>query len=419
MNRLLQILDGRKVAIVGNGPEAQDRSAEIDSADVVVRFNDFYNYDSGRVGKRVDVVLQTVASAWFERFKAGKLEASLKAVREQRPAIFLVKRPDNYRTDTHAVYGEGVRVDNLARFFEPWWKYTTGGAALSYLAANLVNAEVRAYGFARGNDPAWRAYVAGDAKHYADVADEERAAVTAAIDTLESLRISRPGEGKVPRCVVVPVKAVSQGAPGKNRALLRRCLEKLRDAECPVSGWHVFCTGDDIELLHEVRDLCTPVPLPAIAALADVTDTLRKWQVETGFCGDVVLAQCTSPGLRPEWIERCFNALARAPVAATCVELGFKPTAIFRKENNVWVPASQALPAATVARQLLPPAVRFTGACTAFHTDALACDSLFQAGVMEPVMVCEEDSLDVDTPEQLAEAVKERRRAEYNVHEGE
>lgn len=399
MNRLLQLLDGRKIAIVGNGVPASDESAEIDSAEVVVRFNDFYNMPTGRVGRRVDIVLQTVAKAWFERFHAGQLSASLAAVREQRPAIFLVKRPDNYRSDTHAVYGEGVRIDNLASLFEPWWRFTTGTAALCYLAQNLKNAEVRCYGFQ--DEAAWQSYIATDAKHYSAVAAEERKVMLAAIAALEELKITEPKDGAVPRCVVVPVKANSSGAPGKNRILLRGCLEKLQGL-----GMAVYATGDDIELLHAVKDLCIPVPLSAIGATDDVTKTLRRWQVDTGFCGDVALVQCTSPKMKPEWVVQCFEALERAPVAATCVELGFKPTAIFREENGVFVPNSQALPPASVARQLLPRAVRITGAVETFHTDALARESFFEYGTLEPVVIDESDALDVDTAEQLKEAVK-------------
>lgn len=401
-NRLTQMLEGRRVAIVGNAQEDRDRSAEIDAADVVVRFNDFYNMATGRVGRRVDIVLQTIARPWFDRWRAGRLAASLDAVRTQRPAVFLVKRPDNYTTDAHKLYGRGVRIDNLARAFEPWWRYTTGTAALCFLADSLVNAEVRCYGFAADCDEAWRKYVSTDAKQYASTADDERVAMLGAIERLERLAITEPRSGAfaMPRCVVVPIKAHSEGAPGKNRTLLAPCLSKLRDLDVKV-----YVTGDDAELMHSVRDCAEAVPLPAIGAYDDVTKTLRRWQVETGFCGDVALVQCTSPRMQASWVERCFSALEEAPVAATCVELGFKPTAVFREENGVFVPMTEKLPPATVARQLLPRAVRFTGAVTAFHTDALAFNSLFEAGVLEPVMIGGEDALDVDTAEQLKQTL--------------
>lgn len=396
MTRLLQMLEGRRVAIVGNAPVAKDCSAEIDSADVVVRFNHFYNYASGKVGKRIDIVLQTVAAAWDEAVKAGR--ANLEVVARERPAIFLVKRPDHYTTRVHAVYGKDIRIDNLAGVFEPWWRFTTGTAALCYLAQNLTNAEVKTYAFGEDNEGVWRDYIRTDAAHYAQVADEERVANRAARAKLAELKITSEAR-PIPKCIVVPVKANSEGAPGKNRLLLKGCLEKVGTLGLPL-----FVTGDDYELMHTVRGLAEPVPLPAIGAYEDVTATLRKWQVATGYCGDVALVQCTSPGLRPEWVEACFDALGKASIAATAVELGFKPTAIFREDGGVFVPASQSLPAASVARQLLPRCVRITGAVEAFHTDALACESFWTFGVMEPVMV--QDARDVDTLEDLKEALK-------------
>jgi len=72
MNRLLQMLNGKRIAIVGNSAVGRNYSNEIDSADVVIRFNHFYNYDSGLVGRRVDIVLQTVAQAWYDAVNSGK-----------------------------------------------------------------------------------------------------------------------------------------------------------------------------------------------------------------------------------------------------------------------------------------------------------------------------------------------------------
>ena len=402
MNRLLQLLDGRRVAIVGNAPEHEDRSAEIESAEVVVRFNHFYNYDSGNVGKRVDILLQTFTSTWQDAATAGK--AHVDVVRAQRPAIFVVKHPNYYLSSVHAMYGKALRIDNLARLFEPWWRFTTGTAALCYLAQSLVNAEVKVYGFAQKREADWDAYIAGDGHWYQSVAEEERAAQKAAIEKLESLKIVRPAEGSapnaIPRAIVIPVKANSEGAPGKNRALLGLCIDKLK----PL-GYPIHVVGDDYDLLNKVQNDCITTALPAIDAYADVTESLRNWQVKTGFCGDVALVQCTSPRLKAEWVDECFNAMGQATIAATATELGFKPTAIYREENNVFVPASQALPAASVARQRLPKCVRITGAVEAFHTDALALESFWSAGVMEPVMIPAEDALDVDTAAQLEEVV--------------
>jgi hypothetical protein len=39
-------------------------SKEIDSHDIVIRLNHFYNYDSGLVGKKVDMLFVTPTMAW-------------------------------------------------------------------------------------------------------------------------------------------------------------------------------------------------------------------------------------------------------------------------------------------------------------------------------------------------------------------
>lgn len=96
MNRLVQKLNGRKVAIVGNGNVREDCSVEIDSADVVVRFNHFYNYDSGKVGKRVDIVMQTITPVW-ERSEGKHIDI----LDRYRPEVFLVRSDFQYTTDIH------------------------------------------------------------------------------------------------------------------------------------------------------------------------------------------------------------------------------------------------------------------------------------------------------------------------------
>ena len=397
MNRLLQMLNGKRIAIVGNSAVGRNYSNEIDSADVVIRFNHFYNYDSGLVGRRVDIVLQTVAQAWYDAVNSGK--AHIDIIQQQHPNIFLVKRPDHYDTTVHKVYGKEIRVDNLTKVFEPWWKYTTGTCTLCYLAQNLTNAEVRVYGFSNeGYEDTWLNYIATDAKHYGDVAKEERPVMLNAITKLHSLKITEESLKEIPKVIVIPIKANSEGAPKKNRKLLIPCLEKVTKLQYPI-----YVVGDDYDLLHEAKNKfknkIQVIALPNINPYDDVTKTLRNWQVETGFSGDVALVQCTSPYLKEEWINQCFDGLKFASLTATAVPLDFKPTAIFREENGVFIPNSQALPPASVARQLLPNTVRITGAVECFHTDALIFDSLYQVGIMQPIIV--DNAVDIDTEEQL------------------
>lgn len=395
MNLLLQKLQGRKVAIVGNGNVSEDYSSEIDAADVVVRFNHFYNYDSGKVGRRVDIVLQTITPMYFD---AKNRHDDI--VRAQRPHVFLVKNHFTYDTNLHKVYGDAVRVENTTRFFDAYAPYTTGTTALAYLADKLTNAEVRCYGFQDEAD--WRRYLATDAKNFG-VRPDERGVMLDSIKRLESLKITDAYKG-IDRCIVVPVKQNSTGAPGKNRALLSRCLEELKACKIPIT-----VVGDDTELLSTAHgvygvDVC---PLPSIGSFVDVTETLRQWRVRSGYVGDVALVQCTSPKLKSGWVSGAIDGLKYAPIVATAARLTFKPTAVYVRAGGVFVRACTHLPAASVARQLLPESVRITGAVEAFHTDALDFTSFWDAGIMAPLIVSEEEASDVDTVKDLEKAVQE------------
>lgn len=397
MSLLLQKLTGRKVAIVGNGNVKVDYSAEIDSADVVVRFNHFYNYDSGLVGKRVDIVLQTITPMYYNAKNRHD-----EIVRELKPHVFLVKNHFTYDSKLHDVYGSDVRVDFSTRFFDPYPIFTTGTTALKYLADHLTNAEVKCYGFQDDED--WKRYLQTDAKNFG-VHPTERQVMLDSIKTLEALKITTPAKS-IPRHIIVPVKRNSLGAPGKNRILLDKCLAEITQLDIPIT-----VVGDDTELLNVAYiKYCdkgvTILALPAIGAYDDVTQTLNNWRIATGYEGDVAIVQCTSPRLKKEWVLEGFDNLQFAPVSATATPLSFKPTAVFAKAGGVYLPAYDRLPPASVARQLLPESVRVTGAVVTFHTDALDLPSFWSAGVMRPILVSDDDALDIDTTKDL-EKVKE------------
>lgn len=396
MNRLLAKLYGKRIAIVGNGPVFKDYSEEIDQADIVIRFNHFYRYESGLTGKRVDIVAQTFAKAWFDaQYKHEDI------IRKYNAEVFIIKRPDNYLPDVHHFYGNDIKVSNMCRYFERYAKFTTGGCFLIWLSQNLENAEVKVYGFESGDT--WKQYIETDAKHYADVADEERIAVDAAIAKLNKLKItdSKPIEYK--RCILIPVKGNSTGAPGKNHKLLPRCLEECKKTRIPI----VVITDDEslseIATEHHVRSLI----VPTIQPLADVTDTLRLWRDHTKYFGDIAVVQCTSPKLKHEWIEQCFDKLKVAPIVATATEIDFKPNAIFLPSHgNIWMPALPHLGFQSVPRQKLPKALRITGAVEAIHSENLDNESMWMGGRVEMVEIPKEDALDVDTIEQLQAAIQ-------------
>lgn len=396
MNRLMQKLNGKTVAIVGNGFVREDVSAEIDAADVVVRFNHFYNYDTNKVGKRVDVVMQTITPVW-EKAPNKHLDV----LDKYRPEVFLVRADYPYTTAIHKFYGNAIRVNDCTRWFEFEKRFTTGTTVLAFLARSLKNCKVRCYGFQDEAD--WQRYSTTDARAFNH--PEERKTMLESIKILEALTITNPEERLdfLPQTIVIPVKATSIGCPNKNAALINRCIETALKTKLPIT-----VVGDDYDLMHEVSAKYNigTCALPTIPPHQDITDTLRDWRVKTGYCGDVCLVQCTSPFLKEEWITECFKHSIHSPICATATKIKFKPTAMYNFDSGVFIRTAANLPASSVARQLLPLTVRITGAVECFHTDALDHKSFFDDGVLFPIMVSEEESLDVDSYEDLILALK-------------
>lgn len=204
------------------------------------------------------------------------------------------------------------------------------------------------------------------------------------------------------KIVIIPVKANSQGAPNKNRLLLKHCVEETLKA-----GYPICIIGDDKELLHEYSRFVDTHLLPPIGSYVDITDSLRKWRNDVSFVGDIALVQCTSPKIKHEWIGECLSHVSDGIISATACEVAFKPTAMYREiGNGLFVPYCKDAPSASVARQLLPHTIRITGAVEAFQSKQLDFESLYDNAAMIPVMVDERESLDIDTKEQLEEFLK-------------
>ena len=400
MTELLEIFDGRTVAIVGNGEEAQDCSAEIDACDIVLRFNHFYNYDSGRVGKKVDVIIQTFTTPWV---KAENKHADV--IKAQQPKIFCGKKPEQFHpAEVASFLGGDICVSDWTSELRPWMKYTTGGAFLCWLASRPRNAKFKVFGFPRG--AAADRYFSGDAINYAKIKDEELAAQARAIAIIESQTVKTPRTESKP-IILIPVKAHSTGAPGKNDVLLPHCVEKL----LPL-GYEIHLVGDAKDLMERtaarfagvvgaspIRVFVTPPPT------GEVTDDLRLWRDYTGYHGEIIHIQCTSPGLKLEWIDQCLEARRHAPISATCCRVNFKVNGMYAEANGAWCQLVPNFGPPSVPRQKLPQVVHLNGAVFCFHSDALDRKSFYQAGTLRPVIVEERDSLDVDTAEDLAKAV--------------
>ena len=194
----------------------------------------------------------------------------LDVLHAQKPKVWIGKKPEQYNPQVQAILGGDVFVGNVAHLLAPWAQYTTGGATLCWLAHEAPEAEFHVFGFNLEDEPGWARYIETDAKHYAHVAPAERRAVRDAVARLESLyRSPAPYTPKAP-AVVVPVKGVSLGAPGKNAVLLPRVLWKLE-------GRDVTVLTDSAELSSLARaSRVKTYMLPTIQPYADVTDSLRQ-----------------------------------------------------------------------------------------------------------------------------------------------
>lgn len=392
---ILEIIDGRKVAIVGSGEETVDHSAEIDACDVVIRFNHFYNYDSGKVGKKVDVIIQTFTSAWLN---AKEKHADI--IKAQHARIFCGKKPEQFNPADVAKYlGPDVSVSDASAALRPYVKYTTGTAFLAWLAERPRNTEFKIYGFPTGE--AADKYFATDAKHYAATKDDELIVRARSIELLEKMKITSRRVEILPR-VVIPIKRHSSGAPGKNRALLPRAIEELKKTTLPI-----VIVGNDDELLKEMEARYGVETFRSPDNDTDeVTDKLRHWRNYAGFHGEIILAQCTAPKLKASWVTDILEARTHAPIAATCVKVKFKVNALYASTEGVFLPLVSQFGPPSVPRQRLPEVVRLSGALWAFHSDALDRRSFYAAGTLRPVIIDERDALDVDTSEDLKEALK-------------
>lgn len=147
-------LRGKTVALVGNAVPNRDCSAEIDSADVVIRLNNFYNYDSGRVGKKIDCLVLNGIAALSEDPNNGT-KFNNKAIATYKPQVFLLNETFNqnikrlhgrYKDCKYTMLGnEGADIC-----------YTTGTILLKMLA---TYDDVRCKVFAFDTDDKWKEYL--------------------------------------------------------------------------------------------------------------------------------------------------------------------------------------------------------------------------------------------------------------------
>mgnify|MGYP003292519574 CR=1 FL=1 len=131
LGKFQEMVQGKRVAIVGNLTPEKDLSEEIDNHDIVIRLNHFYNYDSGLVGKKVDMLFVTPTDTWKKMTPEERHE---NIIHEQKPLIFAVKH--HQRID-NAIKNNHFKGCKIYKFEQDMIKgsqvFTTGTASLRIL----------------------------------------------------------------------------------------------------------------------------------------------------------------------------------------------------------------------------------------------------------------------------------------------
>ena len=147
-------IKGKTVALVGNATPTNDYSEEIDKADIVIRLNNFYNYNSGKVGKKTDCLVLNGIAALCDDPNNGT-EFNDDVIQKYKPNIFLVSETFNQEiTRLHKRY-KGCSYTMLGnRAIDI--RYTTGTFLLKMLA-DMDDVQCNFYAF--DSDDKWKKYV--------------------------------------------------------------------------------------------------------------------------------------------------------------------------------------------------------------------------------------------------------------------
>ena len=131
LTKFQKMIEGKRVAIVGNMTPSEDLSEEIDNHDIVIRINHFYNYDSGLVGKKVDMLFVTPTDRWKKMSAEERHEG---VIREQQPMVFAVKHYQRLDNEVMKRHYKGCRLFKFEQnLIMGTQVYTTGTAALRIL----------------------------------------------------------------------------------------------------------------------------------------------------------------------------------------------------------------------------------------------------------------------------------------------
>ena len=400
LGKFQQMIQGKRVAIVGNLTPKKDLSQEIDNHDIVIRLNHFYNYDSGLVGKKVDILFVTPTDGWK---KMSPEERHEYVIKEQKPSIFVVKHSERIDDIIRKNHFCGCEIFKFAQdLIRGSQVFTTGTASLRILT-NCENFTCDCYCFSF--DDEWKHYVDTEAKHYASNMNMEERKRCEWIEKLKKKRIFDDN--------INPVITVRKGSSLKdknirpykdNKNLLQICVEKA----LKVFG-KITVLADDEYYCELAKSYGAVVPYldEKVEGNEDVTVRLKRWRDRCDINGRIILLQCTSPNISIESMERMKEMSKEADykevIVSTVIYDDVKHSALlmFDDEETHMRQAIKGSPQISRPRQELKTLYLYNGAMTSFAPSQLNKESLFDDADLKPCMIEKWEGLDIDTIEQF------------------
>lgn len=159
---LYELIKGKTVAVVGNAFVDEDYSDEIDSADVVIRINNFYNYQSNKVGKRVDALVLSGLCACMDTAPGGYPTQDA-IIAEKTPQLFIITEAFNQKLDNVINKRYNNCTKNLLGNKGVDMKYTSGTILLKMLS-EMDDVTVKTYAFDKNEK--WKNYITSFAKQH-------------------------------------------------------------------------------------------------------------------------------------------------------------------------------------------------------------------------------------------------------------
>jgi CMP-N,N'-diacetyllegionaminic acid synthase len=215
---------------------------------------------------------------------------------------------------------------------------------------------------------------------------------------------------------VIPARGGSKGIPRKNlvriagRPLIAYAIEAARNA---ASVDRVLISTDDSEIADVARELGAEVPFlrpPELAAdaapmLGVLTHALAWLESQGEAVEGLVLLQPTSPLRTARHIEEAIALFRSAPASSvvSVVEVPhrFNPVSVMKLSAQGTLSPFLGDQVIATRRQDKPQAYARNGpVMLVCHPDSLRSGELYGASCL-PYLMSEEDSLDIDSPQDL------------------